>query len=93
MNPSHRDSIILAYLKIILLVSITREEHMVDRLQKIFQPKMPFFVSQNMQISSKTIDFASFLPLEYAIRGLLLQHFHQISMLYSSQFVASVESL
>jgi len=65
---------------------------------KDFAAKMPFFVSQKMQIlskiSSNILDFAIFCHWNMTMRELLLQSFHWISVLYRSQFVAkSVESL
>jgi len=63
----------------------------VSMLQRILPPKIPFLVSQ------KHADFVKnpeFCHLNMTVRGLLLQHLHRISMLYSYQFVAkSVESL
>jgi len=59
--------------------------YIMCRLQRILPPKMPFFVSQIMQISSKILYFANFLPLEYDYKRTFIATFHRISTLFSSQ--------
>ena len=76
----------------------------------ILPPKVPYCVSENADLVKNVVknpEFSYFLLLKYLCvflfkhflaymikRGLLLQHFQRISMLYSSQIVdKSVESL